>query len=704
MTVPPPWSDQPITGTEQDCFSRSGYAQRAADLIVNSRSRGASAVFGLTGPWGSGKTSLIEMMLEKLRSDHQDWSVARFTPWSSADVPGLMSEFYASLIEALPPDRRNAVKGSFATLLQIAAPVAKLIPLAGDATSGTMLMASQALAQNDPWVVAFEKTTQKLRDAKISLLVVADDVDRLQADELVALLKVVRLLGRFPGVQYILAYDDHTLTQTLSTAWGVEDGGVTARSFMEKIVQYPLVVPPLLDHQLLERFDSGVDRALEEAGRPAMQSRRLGKIVDILPALLPTPRAIDRLLAQLRYYLVLLDPEDINDEDVILLTLVRTAFPRLYGALPRWKTRLILGQSDRGAQSASSIQPEPPWWEQLFEAETVPPAAQDDAKRLLTELFPKAFPPSNSLMSGGKRRICEDNYFDRYFAMSILPGDVSDVQVLHILSEAKEARGEELTALLTGGPGSKVTLAINKAAELVVFRTSAERFAILSVLSGLLDRLDDTSHLFESNQNRVILWMAKIITPLDQDTSAKDLSRALSDAPFMAQFQVWDWVTDSVKEDKARPSWVADTSRIMGDAAIDRFVEHLREGDNASTDEYPAYYAQFARRCGRGKRLREEVAATMTSSGVTLEALAARMVPTRVLIGIDAPSKLGNVDQNSWAAVAPDADDPWYQNPPDESVDLKDLSWANRRRLSRGQFKRPNRGGIEDVSNATLAD
>ncbi len=701
MTAQPPWSDQPITSTAQDCFSRSDYARRVADVIATSRSENTSVVFGLTGPWGSGKTSLIEMVLECLRDARPQWGVARFTPWSSADVSGLLAEFYASLTAALPTDHGEAVRKSFATLLQFAAPAARLIPLAGEAASDVMEKSGQALARSAPWNEAFQDATRKLRSTGVPLLIVADDIDRLQADELVALLKVVRLLGRFPGVQYLLAYDDHTLTRTLSTAWGADDGGATARSFMEKIVQHPLVVPPLLDHQLLERFGEGVDQVLRESGRPSIESGRLGEVVDILPALLPTPRAVDRLLAQLRHYLVLLHPEEINDEDVVLLALVRTAFPRLYDALPRWKSRLIQGHSGVLDHSASSLRYAPVRWEELWQTETAPDSARDRAERLLAQLFPKAFPEDTSTADSGERRICDDRYFDRYIAMTILKDDVSDTQVRDALDEARESRGEALVGLITAGTGSQTALAIGKARTLGTIGTSEERLVVVSVLSGMVDRLDDSRHVFESNRDRAISWMADIISPLDRDVRAADVVDALSGAPFVERLRVWERVVDRVRADGVQRSWVEEVSRVMGDAAVDRLVEHLHKRDEASTDEPPAYYVHVAVKCGRGDRLRERVEKAMNGSVVVLEDLAARMVSTRWLMGVETPPQLGDVNQELWAAVAPDVDDSWYLLPREESVDRDDLSWANRGRLARGRFHRPRRGDDEhgdDVS------
>jgi len=95
------WTDEALRTGEHDALGRLPYARRAAELIHTTHSFESSAVFGLSGPWGSGKTSLVNMIVEELQREHPKWAVARFTPWATSDVSGLLAEFYSSLAEAL---------------------------------------------------------------------------------------------------------------------------------------------------------------------------------------------------------------------------------------------------------------------------------------------------------------------------------------------------------------------------------------------------------------------------------------------------------------------------------------------------------------------------------------------------------------------------------------------------------------------------
>lgn len=66
--MPTVWSDAPIKSAGEDSFGRSVYAQQIAHLIQEAHSWEDSIVFGLTGPWGSGKSSMLAMIEEQLAS------------------------------------------------------------------------------------------------------------------------------------------------------------------------------------------------------------------------------------------------------------------------------------------------------------------------------------------------------------------------------------------------------------------------------------------------------------------------------------------------------------------------------------------------------------------------------------------------------------------------------------------------------------
>ena len=78
-------TDTPIKAREQDLIGRTPFAERLAD-ILKSAAGPESLVIGLYGPWGSGKTSVINLVENALSRKDDDGkagvSVVRFEPWN----------------------------------------------------------------------------------------------------------------------------------------------------------------------------------------------------------------------------------------------------------------------------------------------------------------------------------------------------------------------------------------------------------------------------------------------------------------------------------------------------------------------------------------------------------------------------------------------------------------------------------------------
>jgi hypothetical protein len=684
------WSDDPISRRSQDALGRVAYADRAADLIARSHTWESSVVFGLTGPWGSGKSSLVEMITESLLDNHEQWTVARFTPWATSDVTGLLAEFYAALSQALPPKRSESFRKAAGALAQVAAPAAKLIPYAGEALSAVVREGGERITESPPWQESFKKAADELKQLSVPVLVVADDVDRLQTGELLALLKVVRLLGRFPGVQYLLAYDEQTLFRSLQSASLVGIGNRAAERFMEKIVQYPLMVPPLLSHQLISRLESGITRTLADSGRQDIGTSRLSRVADVLQSQLSTPRAIDRFLAQLRHHLPMVDQEEIDDVDVILLTVLRVAFPTVYGELPRWRSVLLKGHTGEIKHGTHTLEYEPADWAPLVAP--VPPDDRADAEELLVTLFPKLRSKGVISYSGDEpRRICHEDYFDRYFAIGIPAHDVSDAEVLAAVTAAAEGQGEGLRALLLSPDRSRAYLALSKAIRVNVPSTPAKRLELLRVLAGLADDLDHSAMRWFSASERAMVWMSEILLQLGSTVSAENVHDAIADASTLVQLRIW-WTSsprlDSLPES---PSWTTAVNDRLTGAAIESFMANLLADDGASRDDPAGFYACFATARGGETKLLSRIESALKAGNISIAGLAARVVSTRTPMGVpDATSELSDFDNELWKVLAPDRNDPWYDLPIEASVDKDDVSWSNRRRYAQGRAKRPS--------------
>lgn len=698
--MPEIWSDSPIKSRTEDAFDRASYAAQAARLIAASHSWKDSIVFGLTGPWGSGKSSMLAMITEELEQSSTHWSVARFTPWATGDVSGLLEDFYASLSSALPKDQRQKLRSALGTLAQVAAPAANAIPWAGAAVAAAAQTGGEALKQRPSWDVAFRRASDRLTKFGTPVLLIADDIDRLQTDELLALLKVVRLLGRFPGVHYLLAYDETTLHQTLSAANLATGSDDAAARFMEKIVQYPLVVPPLSSSQLLSRLDRGIDLALADAGRRDIVSARLNGLVPVFLSQLATPRAIDRFLAQLRHHLPLVHQHEIDDEDVIILTLLRTTFPTLYMQLPRWRRELVTGHTDEVKRGSSSIEYEPFDVDTLLR--TVSKRSQSDARALLHNLFPSTVRQSQWNRGSSTRRVCNDRYFDRYFAMGIPTDDVSDVEVTGAVREATDGDARNLQRLLSGVP-DRVQLVLEKAyavsAAADADPTDTQRLALSEALLQMLDDIPDKESNFSSPRERAVAWVGAIVGGISDHASTDSIVALLEAAARPGQAievlsfsRHWD----------PRPTWADEVVDHFCHVALAAFHHHMCARDDANLQDLPGTLIHFLRENGRTENLQDVIRSGLGSGQFSVEDLAARFARTSRLLGVPgAKWQLREFGQDDYEVFAPATDNPLY-SASIEDLDLTDLSWKNRRAFVRGRVRKP--GASNRSAGAESAD
>jgi predicted KAP-like P-loop ATPase len=63
------WTDDPLTKDAEDQLDRLRIADRVAEVIGRASRSDNSSVFGLVGPWGDGKSTLINFVIRRLKPE-----------------------------------------------------------------------------------------------------------------------------------------------------------------------------------------------------------------------------------------------------------------------------------------------------------------------------------------------------------------------------------------------------------------------------------------------------------------------------------------------------------------------------------------------------------------------------------------------------------------------------------------------------------
>ena len=78
--------DQPIVTVKDDEFRRLDFVKNLTQTLLNNDAS-HGLVIGLDAPWGYGKTSLKNMVVEQLRDDaDSNVTVVEFDPWMYSDT------------------------------------------------------------------------------------------------------------------------------------------------------------------------------------------------------------------------------------------------------------------------------------------------------------------------------------------------------------------------------------------------------------------------------------------------------------------------------------------------------------------------------------------------------------------------------------------------------------------------------------------
>ncbi|WCT05885.1 KAP family P-loop NTPase fold protein [Rhodococcus qingshengii] len=455
-------TDTPIDGGQSlpDLLDRTEFANLVANRIT-SAAAGSSVVFGLSGPWGSGKTSTLNLIHNALR-ENENWKVVFFTPWAVDDPYALAEEFYRTIASAMPADKGRTARKLLGAAIPAAAAAAKVVAaglvdryVGPDGAQKAIDAGLDAIADQtgqfqiapDPFSDRFAKIQDAIAETDTHVLVIVDDIDRLHGNELLAVMKSVRLLGRFNGVHYLLSYDIETVTDVLTHTDLAHEKRRRAERYLEKIVQYPFELPPIqlphLRREFAQQLTSVAQRYGFELGDSTDGTSHVDIILEQLPMEMLTLRTVHRLLAQLDVMLALttdtnyansLTSDEINLIDAVLLTNLRLEYPELYSRLRSWKSDLTKSQHNtlRPDEQGKELSR----WHELI-APLVGESNADErtqtAYQLLYALFPDALPrvPGDyrPIPESASHQIRTPQYFDRYFAFGFPAADLRDADV-----------------------------------------------------------------------------------------------------------------------------------------------------------------------------------------------------------------------------------------------------------------------------------
>lgn len=550
-------SDKPVFAAEDDKFKRWPFAKRISQTIIR-RTNEDSLVIGVYGPWGDGKTSVLNFIESEL-SSQDDIIVVRFNPWLFHDETTLLKSFFETLAETL--GRKLPTKKQ--ELGEKLRKYGSIVSIASVSLFGLALSPGQAIKELGDQLSTFElsqlreRVEKILEEEKKRVLVVMDDIDRLDKNEVHAILKLIKLSADFAYTSYILAFDEEVVAASVGERYGAGDVDA-GRKFLEKIVQIPLHLPKIDDASLQKFTFSCIDEALKNAqvalseseGREFVRQFTAG-----LESRINTPRLAKRYGNALSFALPLLQGE-VNTVDLMLVEGIRALYPELYQAM-RERPDIFLGQNLIGFSSHRQEEAKTDTQKFVNEAlGSLPSKEREDIHHLLEYLFPRMATvyKQNHAPHGHDfekvwqegKRIASSGYYNRYFSYGVPKGDISDVQLEDFFKNLPMLDRDGISRQLLDWLGDQSATTLIQKLRANVEKVSGNEAAHLALsLAAMAERFPEDGGGFAliSTFEQAALYVSELVNRLPDEMTRVDLGKqiVLASNPLVFAVSILQW-------------------------------------------------------------------------------------------------------------------------------------------------------------------
>lgn len=306
-------NDSPIGMADEDTLGFQVYVDALGDFIVSCETPMTVAV---QGDWGSGKTSLMNLIRERVTASSDKrirclwintWQFSQFDlgadlPLAVIDVftrsfssdPGAVWKVLKSLADiSIVRAARTALMS--AALVSTAAYAGKdsaealANSMKPDESGGNLISRLSEMRENLQKLIQRAKENEHVE----RFIVFIDDIDRLVPERAVDLLEAMKVFLDLESCVFVLACDYQVVSRGLRAKFGADSTDLKGKHFFDKIIQLPFSMPVgqiEISRYLRGRLQScGVDISAEDTRQLSLYENLLAHSVGF------NPRSLKRL-------------------------------------------------------------------------------------------------------------------------------------------------------------------------------------------------------------------------------------------------------------------------------------------------------------------------------------------------------------------------------------------------------------------------
>lgn len=444
-------SDEPITSPEQDKLRRRKFIDELYNEInIIPDITSGSFTLGLHGSWGEGKTSVINLLVNKFQNN-QDFLVVNFDPWYFENEEAILKSFYTRIQKAIhdkyifPDFKRAILKYQKAITTGISFPGFNFDLKSPDRSIEELK----------------EKIEKYISQIGKTLLIIIDDIDRLQPKESFLIFKLVRKNTNFKNTIFLLSFD-----QTIIKKYLINNPN-TDPDFLEKIINKLITLPAIEKELLYDFLHSKLDELFRKINIGEKDIETFWEPFDSIyrldiKKLFNTLRHVKRYVNGLFFTLPAIKHE-VNPYDFLILEIIRVFKIELYEDIwsnPWFYTTSINGlisspfdlftnEEEKLKEIRNHIdnllknQPEKEIFEKLL-SRLFPDIIEKALKEEIEPIFGIGY--KNGKSARVSKRIDHPDCFKKYFTHQVPSSEISDeyieliIKALNFKEESEQMR------------------------------------------------------------------------------------------------------------------------------------------------------------------------------------------------------------------------------------------------------------------------
>lgn len=487
-------AEAPIRHASEDRLRRTEFAARIADVLSELSLR-EGRVFAIRGGWGFGKSSLKNLITERLdaKNNGADW--LDFNPWQWGDGDAIAGALFGQIANRLGGEhskaalnRAEALRRYGAILTGVGNPLKEVgsssFLVSTVLTNASVIAIASAIGFDLPTVAKVaavlsilsvgiplvgrilthlgrdhsgepldkvrRSLEDRLRELDRPLVVFVDDIDRLEPEQIRMLLRQVKANANLPNIVFVLLFQPSIVERALDP---VADGN--GRAFLEKVVQANFdlpAVPVWIVHRIFEEELAKIAGPYAIEANGFSQKRWGNACIGCILPWLRNMRDARRLISSIAINIplhVVGNVFEVNIVDFLILETLRVFEPDLHDALFR-ERGLVLQERRYSFNGRQKVDQEAA----KVLLEIVPENRRENARDALKDLFPTlewAYGGTNyaddfHLQWLAEKRVCTPRYFPRYFELQTTVGEMSERRFVDFL-DATTSEEELYTAI-----------------------------------------------------------------------------------------------------------------------------------------------------------------------------------------------------------------------------------------------------------------